>query len=234
MPAFAALAISFLIPSAGTAQVVIADVVADFVPGVDPGDIVMPPATGTGSWRYLASQTLNPTDAGANLADLEWDTTAELFERPTENHTDGFSEDAIALREDALLMHPADLSDVVVARWITGPGEAGEIDIVGNVAKGDPGGGDGIRFLVFVDGVSLFDEVVAFDDVVGVPLSLTSVPVVEGSTTDFVVSKNGSAFFDSTFMTASVLQVPEPSAGMMGAVAAFVLFAVRVRGGASA
>jgi hypothetical protein len=103
-------------------------------------------------------------------------------------------------------MHPADLSDVVVARWIAGPSEAGDIRIVGNVAKIDTGGGDGIRFVVFVDGASIFDQMVAFDDAVGIPFVLGPVTIAEGSTADFVVSKIGNPFFDSTSVTARVLR----------------------------
>src|SRR4030095_3421814 len=117
-------------------------------------------------------------------------------------------------------MPPANPSDVVVARWIAGPGEAGQGDIVGNVAKGAPGGAAGIRFLVLVDGVSLFDEVVAFDDTVGVPFTLRSVAIAEGSTTDFVVSKIGASSFDSTYVTAVITPAPAPSAPLLAALGA--------------
>jgi hypothetical protein len=224
---FTWLLLTLGVPCEGSAGTVLADLVADYVPGVDPGDSVMPSASGSGQWRYLASETLNPTDPGAGLADLQWDTTGQLFERPEENHTNGFSNDALHLATDVLVMHPANLSDVVVARWIAGPGEAGQVDIVGNVAKGDPGGGDGIRFLVFVDGVSLFDEVVAFDDTVGVPFTLHSVAIADGSTADFVVSKIGAAFFDTTYVTAVITPAPEPSAPLLAALGACVLWGAR-------
>jgi hypothetical protein len=216
------------LPREAAAGTVLGDLVADYVPGVNAGDTVMPAASGSGQWRYLASETLNPTDAGASLADLQWDTTGQLFERPGLNHTDGFSEDVLHLGTNAIVMHPANLSgDFVVARWIAGPGEAGEVDLVGSAAKGDPGGGDGIRFVVFVDGVSLFDEVVAFDDTVGVSFALRSVAVDEGSTADFVVGKVGDSFFDTTFVSAVITPAPEPSAPLLALLGAFVLWGVR-------
>lgn len=208
----ACMLLAVVVPREGAAGPVLADVVADFVPGVNPGDTVMPPASGSGQWRYLASATLDPTDPGAGLADLEWDVMGELFERPGLDHMNGFSEDALRLGSDVLLMHPANVTgDVQVARWIAGPGEAGQVDIVGNVAKADPGGGDGIRFVVFVDGVPLFDQAVAFDDTVGIPIALQGVEIAEGSTADFVVSKIGDPFFDTTSLTAVITQVMGPT-----------------------
>ena len=61
-----------LFMSANASATIIADARGDFAPGVNIGDPGILPATGTGTWNYLASDTLNPTLDGT-LDVLDWD-----------------------------------------------------------------------------------------------------------------------------------------------------------------
>ena len=60
-----AIALVFaLLTSMGQAQAdVIADARGDFVDGTSDGDPGILDATGTGTWRYLDSETANPADS---------------------------------------------------------------------------------------------------------------------------------------------------------------------------
>ena len=57
--------------------------------------------------------------------------------------------------------------------------------------------------------MSLLDQVVAFDDTAGIPFALGPVAVAEDSTADFVVSKIGDPFFDTTSVTAAITLTTE-------------------------
>ena len=61
-----------LLTGMGQAQAnTIADARGDFVPGINIGDPGILPATGTGTWRYLDSETANPTNSNV-LNPLLW------------------------------------------------------------------------------------------------------------------------------------------------------------------
>jgi hypothetical protein len=141
------------------------------------------------------------------LDPLTWDVPNISYNHLTLNAVDLQS---VGLAPDEVRMHPS--SSVVpppfaVARWIAGPGEAGVIDISGNVRKVDAGGGGGVTFELFVDGVSFFNTTLAFNDSVGVAFNETATVGV-GSTVAFVVGPTGFDAFDSTGLRAVI--TPEP------------------------
>ena len=189
----------------------IADARGDFVAGTNEGDPGILPATGTGTWNYLASDTANPTDDGT-LDVLTWALGNISYNELT---SDG-SSDAVDLQHpnlasDEIRMHPAASSrppSFAVVRWIAGPGEAGSINITGNIRKVDAGGGSGVTFELFVDGSSLLSSTLAFNDTVGVAFNETVTVSVE-STVDFVVGPNGFDAYDSTGLKATI--TPEPA-----------------------
>ncbi|MHB8956341.1 MAG: putative Ig domain-containing protein [Pirellulaceae bacterium] len=89
------------------------------------------------------------------------------------------------------------------------------VRIAGNVAKKDTtvhGNNTGIIGRIFVDGVEKFSQYIAGTDGVGVDFAF-DVPVKSGSVIDFAIDPAGSADFDTTRFTATVVPVPAP-AGM--------------------
>ena len=197
-----------------TAQAtIIADVRGDYAAGTNNGDPGILPATGTGNWNYLASDTVNPTLDGT-LDVLPWNSINSSYQ----NFTLGGSSNSIDLLSVGLSlqeirMHPSASNrppPFDVARWIAGVGEAGLINISGNVRKVDAGGGGGVTFDLFVNGISLFNSTLSFNDTVGVAFNQT-LTVGVGSTVDFVVGPNGLDAFDSTGLKATITAVPEPT-----------------------
>ncbi|MCG3127776.1 MAG: hypothetical protein CHACPFDD_02648 [Phycisphaerae bacterium] len=197
-------------PAVSAGQIVVAHLSADFEPGVAAGEVRTPADTfGVGTWHYLASQTLNPSDSGANLADLEWDASAQFFESPGFDHADGFNADALARSEGgSMLMHPRPAADgFVVARWQTGAAYSDGVRLVGYVRKSVAAEGDGVRVLVYVDGVSVLDVTLAPEDAVGQHFDLVAMGVEAGSTVDVVVSAVDSNDDDGTLVDLTIYRL---------------------------
>ena len=208
------IVVTFL-TSMGHAQAtpIIADARGDYVVGVSEGDPGILPATGTGTWKYLASDTVNPILDGT-LDVLDWDVSNNSYNKfTTGGSANAVDLQSVGLASDEIRMHPSASTRppaFAVARWIAGVGEAGLINISGNVRKVDAGGGGGVTFDLFVDGISLFNSTLVFNDIVGVAFNQT-LTVGVGSTVDFVVGPNGFDAFDSTGLKATISRVPEPT-----------------------
>ncbi len=206
-----ALALTWFI-AVNVQAAIIADARGDFVAGIsdgDPGTLL--PATGTGTWNYLASDTANPTTDGDGLDVLTWDDSANQ----SYNYlTGGGSADSVDIQNinlapDEIRMHPStNAPSFAVVRWIAGPGEAGSINITGNVRKIDAGGGNGVTFGLFADGISLFSSTIAYNDTTGVSFDET-VTVSVGSTVDFVIGSIANDSYDSIGLEATI--TPEPA-----------------------
>lgn len=190
----------------------LADLAGDFVAGTTAGQSVTPAAAGGGTWRYLTSDSLNPSDANANLQDMVWDTGNGFFESPDLGaHTDGFNGVILGGPSGGeITVHPRRFTPNTVARWTAGPQDAGEITIDGRVRKADISGGDGIRFLIYVDGVLEFTKTIAGTDGLGVDFTLEDHVVNIGSTVDFVIDANiNDNFHDSTRLGATIAKADD-------------------------
>ncbi|QDV81438.1 Serine-aspartate repeat-containing protein D precursor [Stieleria magnilauensis] len=191
---------------------VLADLTADFVAAVDPaamtaGDSIDSDAAGGGTWQYLVSESIDPSSGSANLQRLAWDTTLNAFEDPAFDHTDGSNGDFMGFPSgDELAFHPriAAASHRLVARWVAGSTDAGQIAIEGRVRKSDIAAGDGTRLLVYADSVLVFDDVIEGEDGRGFTFTLPEVDVAEGSIVDFVIDANSSSNSDSTRLSATI------------------------------
>ena len=187
-----------------------ADLAGDYQAGVDPGSLsagesFSPAAAGGGSWQYLVSNVRNPSDAGANLRSMSWDNRMNGFEDPEFDHTDGSNGLYIGFpTEQDLAFRPFSFgSRRAVARWTAGPQDSGDVVIEGQVRKADTTPSDGIRFLVYVDGVAVFDQSIVGEDGRGFSFTLPEIGVSEGTVVDLVVDANGSGDFDATRVSAT-------------------------------
>ncbi len=201
---------------------IIADARDDFVAGGSEGALGILSATGTGTWNYLASDTANPTLDGNGLNTLTWNIDNSSYRYLTS----GGSMNSVDLQNpnltsEEIRVHPsAQDPKFAVVRWIPGVGEAGLINITGNVRKVDTGGGDGVTFDLFVDGISLFNSTLAFNDDTGVAFNET-LTVGVGSTVDFVIGPGSINWdiFDSTGLNVNVVSViPAPGAILLGSI----------------
>jgi PEP-CTERM motif len=206
--------ISFLISTGPASATIIADARGDFFSGVNNGDPGVLSAAGTGTWNYLASDTADPTSDPNGLNGLNWSTLRNSYEyNPSGPFFDSVDLQSAGLASDEIRMHPnsSGSAQYVVTRWITGVGEAGLINITGNVRKVDAGGGNGVTFDLFIDGVSAFTSTtLAFNDTIGTAFNL-SATVGVGSTVDFVVGAINNDSNDSTGLKVTISQVPEPT-----------------------
>nr|WP_161501299.1 SdrD B-like domain-containing protein [Rhodopirellula sp. SM50] len=191
---------------------VLADLAADFIAAVDPaamtaGASLDSDAAGGGTWQYLVSESIDPSSGSANLQPLAWDTTLNAFENPASDHTDGSNGDFLGFPSgDELAFHPriAGTSHRLIARWVAGPADAGQISIEGRVRKSNIAPGDGTRLLVYADSVLVFDDVIEGEDGRGFSFTLPELDVAEGSIVDFVIDANSSSDSDSTRLSATI------------------------------
>lgn len=205
-------AMLLLLGTAGiTDATLIADVRGDFVAGTSDGDSGILGATGTGTWNYLASDTANPT-LDSYLNPLTWSSANSSYQYLAGfGHIDAIDLQGPNLASDEIRMHPSwNTPSYVVARWIAGVGEAGLINLTGNVRMVDVSG-DGVTFDIFVDGTNYFNTTVTGFDTVGAAFN-QSVTVGVGSTVDFVIGPNFFDAYDSTALKATINSpVPEPA-----------------------
>jgi hypothetical protein len=90
--------------------------------------------------------------------------------------------------------HPGTNADSV-RKWVAP--QAGTINITGNVAKTDAGGGDGIVVRISKNSTSLWSASIAYNNMKGYNVDLTT-NVVTGDAIYFILNRNGSELFDST------------------------------------
>ncbi len=184
---------------------IIADARDDFVAGANEGDPGVLPATGTGTWNYLASDTANPIDDVGGLDTLTW----KIPNNSYINLTSGGSANAVDLlnpnlTSEEIRVHPSARDPkFAVVRWEAGSGEEGLINITGNVRKVDVGGGDDVTFQIFVNGNSIFNATLAFNNAIGVSFD-HSLTVGAGATVDFVIGPGGWDSYDSTGLKATI------------------------------
>ena len=209
-----AVALGFaLLTSMGQAQAgVIADARGDFVPGINIGDPgILLPATGTGTWNYLASDTANPTSDPNGLDVMGWNlppfSPANQYIWPT---TSGSATSVSLLNAnltaEEILVHPSwsiRPPAFAVVRWISGVDEAGLINIAGTFRRLDLAGGGGVTFQIFVDGISIISATRGAGNASSV-LFGHSLTVGAGSTVDFVIGPNGDDAHDSTALKATI------------------------------
>lgn len=216
-----------LAESSAQAAMLLADVVADYTPGVNAGDQAVFAATGTGSWRYGSTGNGD----GSGLIPLEWEPGISggigAYEAFDANHADGAIDNVpFAIRSGSEIGTHPDLNERAVFEWTAGVGEAGLVDIVGNVRKIDTAGGSGIAFSLYVDDVALAASGVAFNDNVGVPFS-ESVVVSEGSIVRLVIDDGLDTVNDTSAVTMTVtLETPIPEPGTL-ALITLCLFGVQ-------
>ncbi|MBZ8180510.1 S8 family serine peptidase [Oscillatoria salina] len=96
--------------------------------------------------------------------------------------------------------HPSTNSNAV-SRWISD--REGTINIQGNLAKADVGGGDGIVGKIIVDGQVVWKQRIEPKDSVGVDYNL-NFKVKPGSNVDLVIGRYRSIFYDATKFTADI------------------------------
>jgi len=96
-----------------------------------------------------------------------------------------------------------------VRRWISEVD--GEITLIGNLAKLNSSGGNGIIGSILVDGQSIWSQLIGASDLTGVNYQLKA-NVKKGDFVDFVIDSNGNDWSDGTkFTTVISKDVPEPT-----------------------
>ncbi len=121
---------------------------------------------------------------------------------------------------DADVQHPGASTLFPAVRRYT-VGSAGEIpysglvQIMGQFGGGPGVGGGGVTGFVTVDGVTLFSAPANLATTVNFDFQTSVSP---GSTIDFGLMANGDPSFDTTYFSATLLSVPEPSKALLWVV----------------
>ncbi len=192
---------------------ILADLAQDYRAAVDgatlaAGETITPKASGDGTWQYLTSETLDPRDPASNLRPMVWDTGMNALEDSlAADHTNGSDGHYIGFPAgDELAMSPHRFGTTrrPVARWTAGPTDAGVVEIEGRIHKSSIAASDGVRLLVYVDGVVILDQTIAGEDGRGVTFGLPDLAVKEGTQVDFVLDSNGSSDFDGSRLRATI------------------------------
>ena len=190
----AMLIATLLFGSASLSATTLADAAEDYFPGSSAGEPALFPASGTGFWSFGAAAAL---DGGSNVA-MEWDPGANVYENADADHNNGTPEllplGHFAL--DELRTHPT-LSRVAVMEWTAGADEGGTVLVSGHVRKIDTNGGDGVAFVVYVNGQNQSNGSIAFDDNVGQSFALLT-SIAGGERIRLVIDDRSNELFDLT------------------------------------
>ncbi|XID94081.1 hypothetical protein ACF3MZ_06040 [Paenibacillaceae bacterium WGS1546] len=139
------------------------------------------------NWSYMGWN-------GSSYANMAWNAADKTWR----------GSNAWNLIHDGGLMHP-DASDTVRA-WKAPI--SGTVSITGNVRKEDPNGGDGVRVRILKNTTQIWPsggyQSIAYNDTTGVGHAM-SVSVAAGDTIYFVVNKNGTNAFDTTYWSPAIV-----------------------------
>ena len=194
------------------------------------GDADIADTLGTGTWRFYASITENPTDGGAGLFDLEY-TTSAVSNRTANAYIHTAASQALGLpgissgqlidsagqgtpASNEVAVHPGNQSDTttkefLVIRWTSGAGGTGPVNIAGS-ADILQTSVSGITFAIFDDAGSAIQ---ASTDVGDPQFAFDIDTTVTNSGDDiwFVVGHDGDWANDQTGISATLSTIPEPS-----------------------
>ncbi|AKG34393.1 hypothetical protein VK70_07240 [Paenibacillus durus ATCC 35681] len=98
--------------------------------------------------------------------------------------------------------HPDETDSV--RKWVAP--KSGMIRIAGNVAKENPGGGDGVIASIAKNKVKLWTQTIAYNDMAGYEIGLT-VGVSAGDAIYFTLNKNGNGAYDGTKWTPAIAYI---------------------------
>lgn len=192
---------------------ILADLAQDYRAAVDPatliaGEAITPKASGDGIWQYFTSETLDPRDPASNLRPMVWDTGMNALEDAlAADHTNGSDGHYIGFSvgdELAMSPHRFGITRRPVARWTAGPNDAGVVEVEGRIYKASIAPSDGVRLLVYVDGVAILDQKIAGEDGRGVTFLLPGLTVKEGTQVDFVLDSNEGSDFDASRLRVTI------------------------------
>ena len=202
-----------LLPVGQANAITIASAVLDYQPDFQGH----PDSLGTGQWRYQFSSTANPIIEISGLTDMVWDPSISsgvgggAYDRSIQPNFQ-FPKVSQSVPGGDLRMHPFSPNpEYAVIQWTSG--FSGPADVSGRFYKADRSGGDGVEVFVFINGVELVNEQIAFFDSIGTSFDLDA-SFAPGDTVHFVVGPGSGPnhFFDSTGFSATVTTViPEPS-----------------------
>lgn len=104
----------------------------------------------------------------------------------------------------------------------------GEINISGTLAKENPNGGDGITGIILIDGLEVFSQPIAFNDIIGIDYSVNAFVNI-GSLVDFVIKPGTNSTSDVTIFntTIDLVTVPEPSTIIFFGIGSLYLICIR-------
>ena len=142
----------------------------------------------TGTWSYWRSDTVNPSDAGANLVAYIWNVGAGEFRDPAGTYGQ--------VRQTNL--HPG-LGNYTVVRWQAGSNNT--YTVKGFFQRQVPGAdGDGVSIFVYVNGVAYPISTNSLPAISGHPKASFkfTAAVKQGEHIDFVVYGKESISFDRT------------------------------------
>lgn len=143
---------------------------------------------------YLDSNTVEEEysniQGSANWYYQQWDGSMYTNLQYKNNQWEGKTPYTIILKD---FQHP-DQTDSV-RKWVAP--KSGKIRIAGNVAKSNPGGGDGVIATVLKNSTKLWSQTIAYNDTAGYELGVT-VEVRAGDAIYFIVNKNGDTSYDGT------------------------------------
>ncbi len=159
------------------------------------------------AYNYATNLTLFPRQLGNNTTTVAnwWDGTQ--FLHPSNSIQTALSQNFMTPGKTNVTNFPTNNVHWPIRRYTVGAQDAGLLRVFGSVANTNRGGalGDGITYLIFVDGVQVLSR------------SLNNVSegysflrqVSPGSVIDFVINPRAGGTNDATYLTATLQRVPE-------------------------